>query len=179
MKEHIVSKAYARAVISLAKENNFSIAEELTKFNELINSSNNLENVLFLDIFNSEEKLAVLGDLFKKTNPPKMFVEFIYFLVQERRMSLLPSIWKEVIVIDDHNKGFLRGVIEGADENLSDDVLNKLKAYLKTKTGKETVLDYKQTEKITAGYRVTVEDLQLDASVDNQLEQFKNSLLNE
>ena len=36
-----------------------------------------------------------------------------------------------------------------------------------------------QNNNITAGYKVTVEDLQLDASLDNQLEQFKQSILSE
>ena len=38
-------------------------------------------------------------------------------------------------------------------------------------------VSYKKNENITAGFKVTVEDLQLDATVDNQLRHFKSSVL--
>jgi F-type H+-transporting ATPase subunit delta len=87
-------------------------------------------------------------------------------------------IFKDVIVIDDHKKGFLRGTIEGREDQISDEIKNKLKAYLQQKLGKDTVLTYTQKDSMSAGYRVTVEDLQLDASLENQLEKFKESVLN-
>ena len=54
----------------------------------------------------------------------------------------------------------------------------KITAYLKGKINKDCKLDYVKNGKITAGYRVTVEDLQLDASLDNQLNKFKETVLN-
>jgi F-type H+-transporting ATPase subunit delta len=99
-------------------------------------------------------------------------------LVQEKRIGFLPMIFKNVIVIDDHKKGFLRGTIEGNEDQISDEVKNKLKVYLQKKLGKEAVLTYLQNDSVSAGYRVTVEDLQLDASLDHQLDNFKESVLN-
>ena len=55
----------------------------------------------------------------------------------------------------------------------------KIMTFLKVKIGKEPNLTYVKNENISAGYKVTVEDLQLDASLDNQLEQFKQSILSE
>ena len=51
MKEQNTARIYAKSFLELGKDNNINIAEELTKFNEVINSSNDLENVLFLDVF--------------------------------------------------------------------------------------------------------------------------------
>jgi F-type H+-transporting ATPase subunit delta len=90
----------------------------------------------------------------------------------------MPMIFKNVIVIDDHKKGFLRGTIEGSEENIPEDIKNKLKSYLQQKLGREPILEYKQSSSVSAGYKVTVEDLQLDASLENQLEKFKDSVLN-
>ena len=81
-------------------------------------------------------------------------------------------------MIDDHEKGFLRGVIEGSADTISDEYKNKLMDAIKKELGgKEPILQYKQNNKVTAGYKVTVEDLQVDASVDNQLKHFKDSVL--
>jgi F-type H+-transporting ATPase subunit delta len=114
----------------------------------------------------------------KRMNLSQITINFIQFLIQEQRIGLMPMIFKNVIVIDDHNKGFLRGTIEGAEETIPADVKEKLKDYLKQKLGREPILQYKKSENVSAGYRVTVEDLQLDASLENQLEKFKDSVLN-
>ena len=98
-------------------------------------------------------------------------------IIQEKRINLLPLIIKEIIVLDDHERGFIRGTIEGSDEVENAEFAKKVKEYLKGKIGKNPELHYIQNKNITAGYRVTVEDIQFDASVDNQLEKFKESIL--
>ncbi len=178
MKEQNTAKIYAKSFLDLAKENNFNMAEELTSLTEVINSSNDLENVLFLDVFSQEDKLSVFGAIADKIGLHKYTKASVDYLINEGRISLLPLIFKEVIVIDDHEKGFLRGTIEGHSDSISDDHKNKLLAALKSQLGgKEPVLEYKKNEGVTAGYRITVDDLQVDASVDNQLKHFKESVL--
>lgn len=178
MKEQNTARVYAKSFLELGKENNISMAEELTKLTETINVSNELENVLFLDVFSVEEKVSVFNAIADKLGLHKVTISAINYLLNEGRISILPLIFKEIIVVDDHEKGFLRGTIEGAADSISDEHKNKLLAALKSQLGgKEPVLDYVKNESVTAGYKVTVEDLQVDASVDNQLKQFKDSVL--
>ena len=58
MKEQNIAKVYAHSFLQLATEHNFNVADELTKLTEVINTSNDLENVLFLDVFTTEEKIV-------------------------------------------------------------------------------------------------------------------------
>ncbi len=178
MKEQIISKAYAQSLVELSEELKLDLAQELTTLTETINKSNNLETLLFLDVFTNEEKWSVLEVVATKLSLSSTTKNFLNFLIQEKRIGLLPMIFKDVIVIDDHKKGFLRGTIEGREDQIPDDVKNNLKTYLQKKLGKETVLNYVKSDSMSAGYRVTVEDLQLDASLENQLEKFKDSVLN-
>ena len=83
----------------------------------------------------------------------------------------------DVIVMDDHKRGFLRGVIEGREEDIPAEFKSKLITYLKEKAGINAELVYEKNENIAAGFRVTVEDLQLDATLDNQLSKLKESVL--
>ncbi|PIK14310.1 F0F1 ATP synthase subunit delta [Halobacteriovorax sp. JY17] len=179
MKEQIVAKAYAQSLIELAKEANVDAAKELTDLSVLINENNNLENLLFLDVFTIEEKESVMKEVLSKLGLAPIVKNFVNFLINEKRISIFPLIFKEVIVIDDHNKGFLRGTIEGSGSDVSPEFKTKMTSYLKEKLGLTTELTYVQNEDITAGYKVTVEDLQLDASLDNQLAKFKDSVLSE
>lgn len=179
MKEQNIAKVYALSFIELALEKNIDIASELTTLTEVINASNDLENVLFLDVFTAEEKILVLKDISKKINLAPLVVSAVEYLVAEKRMNLLPLITKEIIVIDDNEKGFLRGTIEGSLKSIDESDVKKLSAYIKSKLGKEVKLNYVKSNEIASGFKVTVGDLQLDASLDGQLENLKQSILGE
>ena len=178
MNEQIIARAYAKSIIELSDELKVDVAEELTNFNILINKNNNFENLLFSEVFTVDEKTDVLNEVFKKAKVSALVKNSIFFLLNEGRMGIFPLIYKEMVVLDDHRKGFLRGTIEGGDAEVSNEFRTKITAYLEKKMNKKLELNYSQSESITAGYRVTVEDLQLDASLDNQLEKFKETVLN-
>ena len=178
MKEQIISKAYAHSIVELSDENKLDLAKELTVLTETINKSNDLETLLFLDVFTAEEKWSVLETVVSKLGLSQITKNLLQYLIQEKRIGLLPMIIKDVIVIDDHNKGFLRGTIEGNEDQISETMKNQLKDYLKQKLGREAILTYTKNSDISAGFRVTVEDLQLDATLENQLEKFKETVLN-
>ena len=179
MKEAAVARVYAKSLLELGDEKKVNIADELTRLTEVINKSNELENVMFLELFTLEEKKSVFAEVGKKLNLSPITTETIRFLIDEKRIGILPLIIKEVIVMDDDRRGFLKGTIEGSDTQIDPSFKAKIEGFLKTKLGREPQLAYVQNKKLTAGYKVTVEDLQMDASLDNQLEQFKQSVLGE
>lgn len=177
MKEDRVSKAYAQTIIDLGIEAGVNTPDELTKLTEVINENNNLETLLFSDVFTIEEKSSVLSVILEKMGLSKLVKNFLNFLLQEKRIGLFPLIYKDVIVIDDDKKGFLRGTIEGTEDDISPEFVSKIKTFIRSKIGKNTELTYVKNSDISAGCRVTVGDLQLDASLDNQLSKLKDSIL--
>ncbi len=179
MKEQSVAKVYAKSILELGDEKGVKIADELIKLTEVINKSNDLENVLFLEVFSQEEKKNIFQDIAKTLKLSPITTETILFLIDEKRIGILPLIVKEVVVIDDERKGFIKGTIEGNGVEIDPVFKAKIEAFIKTKLKREPHLEYVQNQNVSAGYRVTVEDLQLDASLDNQLEKFKQSVLGE
>ncbi|WPU65388.1 F0F1 ATP synthase subunit delta [Peredibacter starrii] len=179
MKEQAVARVYAKSLLELGDDNKVNIADELTKLTEVINKSNELENVLFLELFTLEEKKTVFVEVAKKLSLSAITTETVKFLIDEKRIGILPLIIKEVIVMDDDRRGFMKGTIEGSDAQIDPAFKAKIESFLKNKLGREPSLNYVQNSNLSAGYKVTVEDLQLDASLDNQLEQFKQSILSE
>ena len=163
--------------MELGSESKVDVADELTKLTECINECNDLENVLFLDVFTAEEKGDILKSLAPKVGLSSLVTNFCLFLIEENRIGLFPLIFKEVTVIEDDRRGFMRGTIEGVDNEISREDKARLTELLKEKLGKEAQLEYVQNGDLTAGFRVTVEDLQLDATIDNQLNKFKQSIL--
>jgi F-type H+-transporting ATPase subunit delta len=179
MREQAVARVYAKSLLELGDDKKINIAEELTKLTEVINKSNDLENIMFLELFTMDEKKAVFGEVAKKLNLSPITTETIKYLIDEKRIGVLPLIIKEVIVMDDERRGFMKGTIEGGTAQIDPAFKTKIESFLKGKLGREPHLDYVQNANLSAGYKVTVEDLQLDASLDNQLEQFKQSVLGE
>ena len=179
MRELAVAKVYAKSLLEIGDEQKVKIADELTNLTVAINGSNDLENILFLEVFTKEEKKAVFADVAKKLNLSQITVEAVKFLIDEKRIGILPLIFKEIIVIDDERKGFIKGTIEGDGETIDASFKTKIESFIKSKIGKTPHLDYVQNTNVSAGYKVTVGDLQLDASLDNQLEKFKQSIIGE
>ena len=130
MKEQMISKSYAKVIYLLGKENNVDVAAEMTTLTEVINKSNELETLLFLDVFTPEEKANVINEVFSKLNTNKLVSNFILFLINEKRTNLMPLVYKELIVLDDHDKGFLRGVIEGRADSVDSEFEQKMVKYL-------------------------------------------------
>jgi F-type H+-transporting ATPase subunit delta len=179
LKEQAVAKVYAKSLLELGDERKVNIAEELTKLTEVINASNDLENVMFLELFTLEEKKAIFETISKKMRLSPITSETVKFLIDEKRIGILPLIVKEVIVMDDDRRGFIKGTIEGNEVQIDPAFKAKIESFLKQKLGREPHLEYVQNSNVSAGFKVTVEDLQLDASLDNQLKQFKQSILSE
>jgi F-type H+-transporting ATPase subunit delta len=177
MKDRITAKIYAQSLFELGKEAKVDFAKDLTLLTETINSSNYLENVLFLDVFTVDEKIEVFKAIAAKLELNPLVTNSVLYLIEQKRVNLTPLIITEIIIIDDNEKGFIRGTIEGSEPETNEEFLKKLKAYLKIKLDKEPILNYKQNKNISAGYKVTVEDIQFDATIDNQLKKFKESIL--
>ncbi len=178
MKEATVSQCYAKSIYQLGHQQGTDIAEEFTKITEAINQSNHLEAVLFLDVFSLEEKSAVLDQIVDRLKLSALAKNALKFLMGEGRIGLFPLIFKELVVLDDQQKGFLRGSVEGSDDALSAEFEKAIYKYLGEKLSAEIKLDYRQNPQITAGHRVTVGDFQWDISLDYQLNRLKAQVLN-
>lgn len=174
MKNSIVAKTYALAVAGVSEKTKAPIFDEVAKFIDLLNKNQNLEQVLFLNVFTEEEKTNVLKDIFEKMESSELLKNFFQFLIQEKRIGLLPQIYKELVVIEDSAKGFLKVSVEGSQQELDKSAQKSIEEYLHKKLNLKSHVSYKKNENISAGYKVTAGDYLLDATLKTQLNNFKN-----
>ena len=177
MKEQALSQTYARAMMELGKKRGVRIVEELEKVLDLVENHRNLGDVFYLDVFTVEEKCSVFSRIAERISLNKIVGNFIRFLFSEKRIYLLPSIYGEVVVLDDWEKGIIRGTIEGRDASVNSDLVGKIKDELKRRLKGNIELTYRRSNEISAGYRVTMKGMMLDASLDHQLQRFKKPIL--
>lgn len=179
MKEQVIARAYARSIVQIGKRRKVDVSKELAFFSKMMEDCSHLRHVIFSGMFSMEEKRDVCKSLVEKTRLSTTFGDFILFLLQEKRIPLYSLIFKEAVKLDNEAQGIIHGNVEGAEASIGNDVKKKLANYLEKCLKKKVVLNYQMSRKITSGYRACVEDLQLDASVDRQLDIFEESLLEE
>ena len=61
-----------------------NVKEQIGQLTEVINKSNDLENLLFLDVFTAEEKLSVLNEVVAKIGMSPIVVSTLKFLIEEK-----------------------------------------------------------------------------------------------
>ena len=172
-----VSKSYSLALLEISKETGVKIKSDLDKVWELIRGSNDLESLLFLDIFTVEERKSVVTELLSKIDLNDVTKNFIFFLLDNKRFNLFPNIYTSLVMEEDLADGFITGTIEGNEETPDQEVIEKLKSYLEKDLKQIAKLNYVKNENISAGYKITAGDLQLDATLENQFDRLRKNIL--
>jgi len=175
MKNSEIAKVYAVAAADMAKDASAPIFKEIADFVGLLNSSTNLENILFLNVFHEEEKIGVLQEVLEKCNFHALTKNFLLFILKQQRLGLIPQIYKELTVMEDAMKGFIKTTVEGPLDELEQDVKSDVESFLFKKLNKTPVITYKKNDSISAGYKVSAGDYLLDATLKTQLQEFKKS----
>jgi F-type H+-transporting ATPase subunit delta len=174
MKNKLVAQVYATALLGLGEKE--KIIEDIQNFITILNDSNELENVLFLEVFKPEEKKNLIESINQKASFTDSFFNFLNYLIDEKRINLITQIYKETILAEEKATGIVKGVIEGHEDSINTEILEKIKKFTEQKIGVKTNLEYLKNENIIAGFRISIGDHLLDATVDNQLEQFKKEV---
>ena len=177
MKNETISRSYALALLDLSQEQNLKIKSDLDTFWSLIRESSEFESLLFMDVFSVEERKSILGTVFEKIEINKLTQNFIYFLIENKRFSLFPSIYASLTMEQDLADGFISGVVEGSEENPDNEIIEKLKTHIEKELKQIAKLDYRQNPTITTGYKITCGDLQLDATLENQFDRLRKDIL--
>lgn len=177
MKKEQAAQSYAYSLIELGESTKVKIDKDFDRFNQYLGESDELHSLLFLPIFTIEEKNDVLKDIFKKASLSPLFQHFIFFLIGEKRFHLIPLIYREVKTILGKKSGHIKGIIESSHKDLDSEVGKLFKKYIKSKINLDVDFEHKTNPSVSAGYRVTVEDLQLDTTLDYQLDMLKDSIV--
>lgn len=177
MRGRAAARSWARALFDLGRESRFDPAGEVGRVVGLADGCPEFGSLLFLDVFTPEEKGRVLGECAPRIPIGRTTERFLSLLFLSRRARLLPLIQEELLRLGDLAGGRARGTIEGRDEAPDPALAARLKDVLGKGLRRDVEFVYKRTGRVAAGYRVTVEDLMLDASLDRQLDDFTKSVL--
>lgn len=176
MKNSTASKVYAKALYQLGSKERVDTAQQLTLVNEALTVHKQLVSILSTEIFTIKERQEIISLLASKLKLHRLTRQFLLFLLQEKRLHLFFSIWQEIIILDDEEKGQIRGIVQGGEGTIDSPAKKKIQSYLTATLKKKVLLEYKKS-KLSAGFKVTVGDYHIDASLHHQLARFKDGTL--
>ena len=178
MKERVIGKRYARALLGLAKEQSKvqEIADSLSEVVDAYQSSQELRS-LFLDPkITKEKKTSIFSSLLEKINPEKLVKTFCLFLIHKKRIDLIVSINQvfSSMVDDFFNRECVEIVVP---TKMTPDQQEKIRAELSAFLNKEVVLTEKEDPAIIGGAITRIRSIVLDGSIRNQLNILKETIL--
>jgi F-type H+-transporting ATPase subunit delta len=177
MKNLVIARRYAKALLLIGKEDGKTetYRDELAKISELVANEKILEQAISNPLYNAKERKKVLESVLEKLGFSAIMKSFLTLLFDKGRFIYLSSINDLYQKLADELKGISRASLISATE-LSSETVDKIRATLSEKTGKDIILDVEKDPGLIGGIVTRIGDLVLDGSIKTQLLNMRESL---
>jgi F-type H+-transporting ATPase subunit delta len=173
-----VSTRYARALVDVVTEPGSNIdpqmaMDQLRQAAAMIAASDDLRNALLSPAVSPSRKRAVIAKL---VNVHVKIRNFLYVVIDHRRVHEIPSIVEAFEVLLDEHLGFVRADVSSAHA-LTEQQKAALEIQLTRMAGKKAKLKFQTDPALVAGVVARVGSKVYDGSVRGQLERLRATLL--
>ena len=177
MRSHAAARRYARALFSLASEdrNVEPVREELRRIDALLTATPALHDALFRPLHPVTERRGVLERVGERMNLSRSVMNFMLFLIDQRRLVEFEAIRAEYERLADEAAGKLQADVVSASP-LSPDQRERLRRALAARAGREVALEVRVDPSLIGGAIARVGGLIFDGSLRTQLAQLRDNL---
>ncbi|MBP5307152.1 MAG: F0F1 ATP synthase subunit delta [Paludibacteraceae bacterium] len=171
-----ISVRYARALYAAAQEQGCeeTVFAQMQHLSEVFFQMPELAAALANPLFAGDEKVKLLLTASGSDVHP-LLNQFFHFVVQKERESLFQFMVMSFLDIYRKEKDIVLGKIISAIE-LDDKVFERLKSFIRKKSGVEAVLSRQTDDKLIGGFVLEINNSRLDASVRTRLREIENHL---
>ena len=176
-----ISTRYAKALVDVVTEPGSNIdpqqaMEQLRQSAAMISASDDLRNALLSPAVSPSRKRAVIQKLTAEMSIHVKLRNFLYVVIDHRRVHEIPSIVEAFEVLLDEQLGFIRADVSSA-KPLDDAQRAALEIQLTRMAGKKAKLKFQTDPALVAGVVARVGSKVYDGSVRGQLERLRATLL--
>jgi len=177
VKNLAIARRYAKALLLIGKEdgNAETYRDELEGVANLISRNDELEQAISNPLYDAVGRKKVLETLIAKIDVSVVMRSFLLLLFDKGRIGFVASINDFYQKLADDLKGVARASLVSATE-LSSEAVEKIRATLSKKTGRDIILDVEQDPGLIGGIVTRMGDLVLDGSIKTQLLNMRESL---
>ena len=180
MKEEVIGRRYAKALIDLGREQGTwqEVGKGLGDFVALLEKNETLRRVLCDPIHDRKKRKAILKDVLDRMELVTICSNFLQLLLDKERIRYLPAIHSAYQRLEDSLAGRLRARLVTA-QRLEDDEIAAIRKALEQRFQKEIILDWSKDSEILGGVICKVDGMVFDGSVRTQLETLRDSMKGE
>ncbi len=177
MKNLAIARRYAKALLLIGKQDGNAdvYREELDRVAAMVGSRAELAQVINNPLYDAAGRKSVLQTVVGKLELSKTVTAFLMLLFDKGRFGFLSYINEFYQKFADELKGIARASLVSATA-LPPETIEKIRATLSKKTGKDVALEVKEDPGLIGGIITRIGDLVLDGSIRTQLMNMKESL---
>ncbi len=178
MKISQTAKTYADALIAICHDGLMTydaILKDLDTVAFIINSSDDLINVLVTPVVPTEQKLEIITEVFNRQINPHI-LNFLKLLAEKNRFDELAAIIESFkFALDDINNIKRISIISAVE--LSDSYKQKIINKLQEKLHKTIYAEWSTDTSIIGGLVIHIDDNVIDTSIKNKLENLSKNII--
>ena len=177
MSVQTVARRYASALadVELARGDGREVQEELLAWEQMLQSSPNLQEVFRNPTIALDKKRAVLNRLIERTGPTETTTNFLKVLLHNQRLTELGEINRKFAEVLDVRAGTVAATVTTA-RTVPENARQQLHAKLLALTGKKVRIDFATDPDLIGGLVTRIGSTVYDGSVRNHLEQIKQKM---
>lgn len=179
MKNPLLATRYAKALLSLALEQNKleEVHTSMSAFASMTNESKELTNLFRSPVIKADKKVNIVNALVEKTGTDEMTKGFINLIINKKRDVFLPEIFTAFQEQYKAHKNI--GTVELTVANeLSEEMKSKIVDSIKSQlNGQEIDLNIKVDEKLIGGFVLEANNNLFDGSIARDLKDIKDQFL--
>lgn len=176
-----VASRYARALVDIlydskSREDALGALEGLRGFQALMDASPELRSVLTSPAVPARKKRAAVARLADQLGFSPLLKNFLYVLIDHRRIEMLGSILSAVERLIDERQGIVRAAVTSA-RPLDQGQRAEVEAALGSATGRKVIGQYAVDHALIGGLTARVGSRVYDGSVRGQLQAMRSRLV--
>lgn len=177
MSVQTVARRYASALADVVLEQGEAreVQEELTAWERLFQSSDNLREVFRNPTIALDQKRAVLNKLIERARPRPTTVNFLKVLLQNQRLTDLDAINIKLAEVLDARAGMVAATVTAA-RSVPERTQQRLQTTLSTLTNSKVRVNFATDPELIGGLVTRIGSTVYDGSVRNHLQQIKEKM---
>ena len=172
------SERYSRALFEVAQEASEleKIENDIKNFASLLSNSLEIKNFIHNPTQSKENQSEALKLLAEKLNFSKNLKNFMFLLIEKRRIFFVEKIIDSFLKLCVQKRGEVKAYLISSKE-LSQSQLDEIRNDLSNYMGSTINFDYKVDKTLIGGLKLQVGSLMVDTSIKNKLKKYEQAML--
>ena len=172
------SERYSRALFQVVKDDNDlkKVEEDIKDLRLLLKSSTEISNFFHNPSQSKENQNNVIKLLAEKLNFSKNLKNFMFLLIEKRRIFFVEKIIDSFLKLCSQKRGEIKASLISSKE-LSKSEIESVGRDLSSSMGSTLKFDYKVDEELIGGLKLQLGSFMIDTSIKNKLKKFEQKML--